>query len=302
MLPTRRAFLATTGVPPWLLRLVRAQLTDRPSPFRKENLVAWCIVPFDARKRGPDERAQMLQRLGLKRLAYDFRAEHIPTFDREIDALERYGIELTAFWLPTDLEPERNTLVHIIFDLIERRGVRPQLWVTLSGTETREFLALPEWERLDRAARAIFYLAQRARRLGCKVGLYNHGGWFGEPENQIAIVRRLRLDNIGIVYNFHHGHEHLDRFGELYPRMLPYLIAINLNGMRKQGPQILPLGSGDHELEMLRLILQSGYQGPVGILGHRPELDAEESLRQNLEGLRRLLECLGDQDALATYR
>jgi hypothetical protein len=46
--------------------------------FAKRNLVAWCIVPFDAKKRGPEERAQMLKNLGIRRLAYDYRAEHIP--------------------------------------------------------------------------------------------------------------------------------------------------------------------------------------------------------------------------------
>ena len=32
--------------------------------FAKDNLVAWCIVPFDAKKRGPSARAEMLGRLG----------------------------------------------------------------------------------------------------------------------------------------------------------------------------------------------------------------------------------------------
>ena len=36
----------------------------RRSIFAKQNLLAWCIVPFDANKRGPEERAQMLERLG----------------------------------------------------------------------------------------------------------------------------------------------------------------------------------------------------------------------------------------------
>jgi len=31
--------------------------------FSKNNLVAWCIVPFDARERGPEERAAMLRSL-----------------------------------------------------------------------------------------------------------------------------------------------------------------------------------------------------------------------------------------------
>ena len=35
--------------------------------FASDNLVAWCIVPFDARKRSPAERAEMVRRLGLRR-------------------------------------------------------------------------------------------------------------------------------------------------------------------------------------------------------------------------------------------
>ncbi|MEZ6073931.1 MAG: hypothetical protein R3C10_27535 [Pirellulales bacterium] len=53
--------------------------------FARDNLVAWCIVPFDAAKRGPEERAVMLERLGIRRLAYDYRAEHVPTFDAEVE-------------------------------------------------------------------------------------------------------------------------------------------------------------------------------------------------------------------------
>lgn len=41
---------------------------------------------------------------------------------------------------------------------------------------------------------------------------------------------------------------------------------------------------------MIRVVLTSGYQGPIGILDHRSEMDAEQSLRENLEGLKRLVE------------
>ncbi len=36
----------------------------------KENLVAWCIVPFDANERTPLERARMLNMLGIGQFAY----------------------------------------------------------------------------------------------------------------------------------------------------------------------------------------------------------------------------------------
>ena len=70
------------------------------SLYSRENLVAWCIVPFDSKRRSPEERAAMLERLGFKRFAYDWRAEHVASFDAEMEALKKRGIKLEAFWAP----------------------------------------------------------------------------------------------------------------------------------------------------------------------------------------------------------
>ena len=74
--------------------------------------------------------------------------------------------------------------------------------------------------------------------------------------------------------------------------MKPYLMALNLNGMDdggdKVGRKILPLGQGEHDLELLRIIRDSGYHGPIGILGHTDD-DAEARLHDNLDGLDWLL-------------
>ena len=66
--------------------------------FAKKNLVAWCIVPFDAKQRGPGDRANMLQRLGIKRVAYDWRQQHVPTFEEEILEYKKHDLEYFAFW------------------------------------------------------------------------------------------------------------------------------------------------------------------------------------------------------------
>ena len=64
----------------------------------RENLVAWCIVPFDAKKRGPEARAKMLVDLGLKRSAYDWRSQYVSEFEEEILQYKKHGIEFFAFW------------------------------------------------------------------------------------------------------------------------------------------------------------------------------------------------------------
>lgn len=80
-----------------------ADSTGLPDLLESQNLMAWCVVPFDARKRGPGERAEMLQRLGFRSFAHDWRAEHVPTFHAEVEALKEHGINLVAWWFPTRL-------------------------------------------------------------------------------------------------------------------------------------------------------------------------------------------------------
>src|SRR6187549_1119717 len=91
---------------PLLLIFAIAARAAEPALFEKSNLVAWCIVPFDSQKRSPEERAAMMEKLGIKRFAYDYRAEHVPTWDAELDALKKHGVELTAWWFPTKLNDE----------------------------------------------------------------------------------------------------------------------------------------------------------------------------------------------------
>jgi hypothetical protein len=120
------------------------------------------------------------------------------------------------------------------------------------------------------------------------VSIYNHGGRGGEPENMVAVCRALDLPNVGIVYNQHHGHDHLPRFAEALAKMLPHLKFLNLNGMTadgdKKGRKILVLGQGDLDVELAKVICESGYTGPIGILNHTDH-DAEAQLLDNLEGL-----------------
>lgn len=259
--------------------------------FDHSNLVAWCIVPFDAKKRSPEERAAMMERLGIERFAYDWRAEHLPQFEDELAALKRHGIELTALWFPATLDATARNFL----DILAKHDLHPQLWVPGGGEPTHS----PEEQKARVAAEAarIRPIAEAAAKIGCPVALYNHGGWFGEPENQLAIIDELKLPNVGIVYNLHHGHDHLDRLPALLGAMKPHLLAFNLNGMTRdgdtQGEKILILGQGDEDLRILRLLRSSGWQGPVGILNHT-DLDAETRLKANLDGLDHLVKQLPD--------
>jgi sugar phosphate isomerase/epimerase len=260
--------------------------------FVRTNLLAWCIVPFDAKKRGPEDRAEMMEKLGIRRFAYDYRAEHVPTFDAEIAALKKRNIELTAWWFPTSLNGEAR---HIL-TVLKKNKVHPQLWVMGAGEPAAN--ARDNDTQVEKEVLRLAPIVEAAAAINCKVALYNHGGWFGDPTNQIAIIKRIRKPNLGIVYNFHHAHDQLDRFPHVLEQMKPHLLAINLNGMvdngDKTGKKIMPIGQGTRDLELLRIIQKSGWRGPIGILNHTEE-DAELRLRDNIEGLEWLVAQLNGQ-------
>lgn len=275
--------------------VARGQQPADDKLFARVNLVAWCIVPFDKLKRGPEARVAMLQKLGFRKYAYDWRSEHLPTFDEEVRLLKAAGIELTAVWFPANLGPEAETLLAVI----KKHKVKPQLWITMGGGTAAK---TPEEQeaKVREHARVLRPIAERAAELHCQVGLYNHGGWFGEPDNQIAIIRALKMQNLGIVYNLHHGHDHLDQFPELLDRMKPHLLVLNLNGMNPRGDRIgqkiLPLGQGSEDLRLMRQIKESGWPGPFGIIGHTQD-DVQERLLDNLDGLDWLVKQLARQPA-----
>ena len=263
--------------------LLTAALTDCSKPcraaddtavLRLDNQVAWCIVPFDIKKRGPAERAIMLNELGIKRCAYDWREEHVPTFEQEILEYKKHGIEFFAFW----------GVHEDAFNLFARYGLHPQIW-QMMGAPAGE----TEAAKVESAAQQMISLAIRTKAMGCKLGLYNHGGWAGEPQNMVAVCKRLHElghDHVGIVYNFHHGHGHINDWAESFTLMKPFLHCLNLNGMNAlEQPKILGVGKGAHELDMIRTVVKSGYDGPIGIIGHREQMDARDALVENRDGL-----------------
>jgi sugar phosphate isomerase/epimerase len=259
--------------------------------FAKDNLIAWCIVPFDAARRTPDERADMLDELGISKLAYDYRDEHLPSFVEEIGVLAAHGIDLSAvwFWVQGGSDGLLDSSNEFVLESLKKTGTLTELWVSFPETY---FDGNTDAESLQKAVSSIREILQRAEEMGCTLALYNHGGWFGEPENLVRIVEAIGSDKVKIVYNFHHGHHRIDHFREDFARMMPYLSAVNINGMRKRGPKIITLGQGNQELNMLKIIKESGYTGPIGILGHTDGEDIRVVLNRNLEGLEQLKKSL----------
>ncbi len=226
----------------------------------------------------------MLERLGFRHFAYDWRAKDIPTFDAEITALKNHGIDLVAWWSPTTAA---DPALAASLEVFRRQNIHPTLWVMGGGGPT----ATPQeqQQRIDYEASRIQAIVEKAKPYGCRVDLYNHGGWFGQTDNEIAVVERLKqlgIDDVGMVYNFSHGHGDIADFAVRWGRMKPYVRTVNVTGMVEDGEsKIMPPSQGKYELDMLRVILNSGWKGPIGLIAEQGG-DAEVTLGNYLQGLR----------------
>lgn len=269
--------------------ILYAQSAGARKLFDQKNLIAWCIVPFDSKNRNPEERVEMLRRLKFSQYAYDWRHQHLDSFASEIKIAKEKKVRIAAVWLWIDRNADKVGKLSDdnlrVLDIIKSSGLQTDLWV---GFNHNFFDDMDEAAKVSAGVEMVRYLRELTGSFVKNIGLYNHGDWFGDPVNQVKIVQSISDPGVRIVYNFHHGHAQVNDFPALVKAMKPYLMAVNVNGMKKDGPQILPVGSGDEEKEMLRTLLQSGYSGPIGLLGHIETEDVEVVLRGNLDGLKKL--------------
>ncbi|MEH6549883.1 MAG: hypothetical protein V7711_15870 [Pseudomonadales bacterium] len=259
------------------------------SVFLKSNLIPWSIVGFDIKQRSPKERLEMLERLGYAQYAYGYRSKNIPTMVDEWQLAKKKNIKIRAVWLYINLRKDHPESLksesEVVFKNLEKLKLKTQIWV---GFEPSYFDGLSDEESLLQSVAMVEYLSKRAEKLGCKIALYNHGGWFGKPDNQLKIVKALPAQDLGIIFNFHHAHDSLEEYSENITKLLPYLWSVSLNGMKAEGPKIITIGEGDIEKHMIQQLLDLDYTGPFNILGHVKGGDPEIILENNYQGLKGL--------------
>jgi len=325
---------------------------NQESIWNHDNLFAWEVANYDTKKRSPDERARMLERLGFKHYVYLGSADPIEpaadvnvtqqNVDEEIEAMLRHHIDILAwyFWVNSN-EPADVPLVTSTLQSFSRHHINPDIWVTNSYAylpksprewEARvrgrlpravvwprtanEYQSLPrttqqivaqvaeeieadnepktpqeQRQRVDLEASRIRAFVRLAAPYGCRVNIYNHRGWFGMIENELAILARLNemgIKNVGMVYNFGHSrdlkHDDSAHFAMLWPQIKDYVTAVNITGLSGVEEVVFP-SQGDRELGMMRTIEQSGWRGPVGVLVLWKTADTEIVLRRALKGL-----------------
>ncbi len=275
--------------------LVLVQLSackdDKETLVLVDEVAPWCIVGFDSMDRTPQERIAMLNELGLKKYGFNRGKAEFGIMKEEFALAKENDIEITSVFVW--LNAKRDSIGKLsdanqeLLNNLKEVDQKPPVWVSFSDNY---FEKIDDAASIKLAAEMIKSIKSTTDKIGCQLALYNHNGWFGNPMNQIEIMKALDDSSITMVYNFHHGQEYVDDFNEIAKKIRPYLSYVNLNGVKKDGPKIMPIGQGDHEYDMIKILKQEGYKGPWGILGHVKTEDVKKVLEGNMEGLNRLNE------------
>jgi hypothetical protein len=270
----------------FLLTFIYSCNNQKINHFEMNNIFPWCIVAFDSMERSPAQRIQMLKDLGFKKYAYDWRDKHLDEMESELKLAKENDIEVLSVWLWCNAK--RDSLNNLspsnerIFKILKGIELKTTIWLSFSSNYFKD---ITQEQSLQKATAMVEFISGKAKEISCKVALYNHGGWFGDPNNQVEIIKALPQYNLSIVYNFHHAHQYLDELPQIAKTIKPYISAVNLNGMRKEGPKILTIGEGDYEKKMIGLLIDEGFQGPWGVLGHIENEDVKMVLERNIAGL-----------------
>ncbi|MCU4177349.1 sugar phosphate isomerase/epimerase family protein [Carboxylicivirga sp. N1Y90] len=254
-----------------------------------EGLSPWCIIDFDSLDRTPEQRIAMLKEMGFKKYGFNRGKGDLDEMKKEFKLARESDIEISSIFLwlnaKRDSVGKLSPSNQVLLNNLKKIEQKPAIWLSFSHNFFDE---LNQKESVDLSIEMIRFIKLKADEVGCKLALYNHHGWFGNPHNQIQILEELRTDSITMVYNFHHAQEYVDEFPEIARKIKPYLSYVNLNGVKKEGPQILTIGEGDYEYDMIKLLKKEGFNGPWGILGHIKNKDVQVVLEQNMKGLKLL--------------
>lgn len=254
--------------------------------FKVDEVSPWCIIGFDSLDRNPKQRIDMLKQMGFTKYGYNKGKGDLTKMIEEFKLAKENNIEIVSIFLwlnaKRDSIGKLSPLNQELLSNIKEVEYKPTIWLSFSNNYFEE---LNHEQSMELSIEMIKFIKLKADEMGCKLALYNHHGWFGNPHNQVEILEKLNQDSITMVYNFHHSQEYIDEFPEIVKKIKPYLSFVNLNGVNKQGPQILPIGKGNYEFEMIKELIYQGFNGPWGILGHIKTEDVQKVLKRNIDGL-----------------
>ena len=241
----------------------------------------------DAEHPTPESQAAVLKELGYAGIG----PSGTEGVREMLDALDAEGLKMFALYVGANVDDDQPK-----YD----PGL-PEAIKTLKGRETFIWLYIRSKQHKPsttdgdaRAVEIVRQIAQLAEESGVRVALYPHTGFYvARVEDAVRVAEKVDRANVGVTFNLCHWLK-VDGPADLGRRLrlaLPRLFLVTINGADRDGATwdrlIQPLDRGTFDVyEMLKMLNDLGYTGPVGLQCYGVPGDKKENLRRSMEAWR----------------
>jgi sugar phosphate isomerase/epimerase len=251
---------------------------------------SWYFYAFGNAVRGKGlpvrEQVTLLKELGYDGMEYS----GCRGLEEVLNELDSQGLRLFALYIGVQLDPDKQSYNAQLKDAIRLLKGRDTV-LALNVRGRRASRRSPEAEA--RAVEIIREIADMAADSKLRVVLYPHYGfWVERVEHAVQIVKKVKRDNVGVVFNLCHwlraeGGKNLHSVLQMAK---PYLFLVSINGADHSGgwdKLIQPLESGEYDVyPLLKALKQTGYTGPIGLQCYGIKTEPREHLARSMRAWR----------------
>jgi sugar phosphate isomerase/epimerase len=240
----------------------------------------------DAERDTPEKQAAMLRELG-----YDGKdVSGIANVESMLRAIDEQGLRLFAVYEGVSIDPGEFDFSKWEPYMKALDGRETVLWTALLSKKYG--VSSPEGDA--NAVKILQTLADAAARYGLRIAIYPHTGfWVERVEDAVRVARKVQRPNVGATFNLCHW---LMVDGENLRQRLeaaaPHLSMVTINGADpgdNWNALIQTLDKGSFDVgQVLDILEDIGYQGPIGLQGYGIGGDVHENLSHSMSAWREL--------------
>jgi sugar phosphate isomerase/epimerase len=239
----------------------------------------------------------------LRNLGFDgIELEGLDNLDEKIRILDKYGLRIYMVYIQIDIDKDKpyDDRLPDFIKKVKDRGVT--LWLHIHCDKYSP--SDPAGDEL--CVPLIQKLADYANDYNVKIALYPHSGfWLEKVGDGVRVTKKIDRKNVGAVFNLCHFLKTDDR-GSLEKSLkasVPYLSAVSINGADDGETKdmdwsrlIQPLGKGSFDvLNILRILRDNNYSGPVGLQCYDIKGDPSEFLKLSADSWHKYINELGNK-------
>jgi sugar phosphate isomerase/epimerase len=254
-------------------------------PVASPKLYAFCMEIHDAKQRTIPEQVGMLRELGFDGVGYPLWLDE--ELAKNLRTLDAAKLPLNLVYVNVNVSGTQKPFDPRVLDAIRKLKRRPvTVSVLLQGCPPGD----PKGEPV--AIKALRQLGDAAAEADVRISIYHHtGDWSQSLLQALDVVKKANHPCVGVNFNLCHWLM-IDGDKDYRPVLRENanrIFAVTINGAKLGSKTwtnglIQPLDQGDFDnRQLLGLLREIGYTGPIGLMCYGIPGDAAEHLKRSMQ-------------------